>query len=75
MIINKGPSNPPTFNIIPIIHAIYRVWCPVRNIYFNFVNLAIKIFQNIPSAIISAVTVPYSFNASETIASLLGTIP
>ena len=32
-------------------------------------------FQNIPRAIISAVAVPYSFNAIDTIASLLGTIP
>lgn len=44
-------------------------------IYLSFVNLAIKIFESIPKAIIKAVVVPNSFNASPTIASLLGTIP
>ena len=57
--ITKGtPFMPPAINIAASIHAIYNVWCPVKNMYFNLVYLAISMFTIIPRAIIKAVCVP-----------------
>ncbi|CGF62208.1 Uncharacterised protein [Streptococcus pneumoniae] len=66
---------PATDKMTAIIHAIYRVWCPVKKIYLNRVKRAIKILNTIPANIIIAVAEPYVVKATATIASLFGTTP
>ena len=73
--INCTPAIPPDANITAIIQARYNVWCPVKKIYLNFVNLAIIILAIIPNAIIKAVAVPNSSIAKATTASLFGITP